>query len=54
LSANFLVKKNTKETKSMAESDSNWQNAQSIYEFKAFDIDGKLVDFSKYKLNNLI
>lgn len=33
----------------MADSDSNWQNAQSIYEFKAFDIDGKIVDFSKYK-----
>ena len=33
----------------MAEGGDNWKNAQSIYEFKAPDIDGNIVDLSKYK-----
>lgn len=30
-------------------SDDSWKTAQTIYEFKAKDIDGNLVDFSQYK-----
>lgn len=33
----------------MAAANNDWKNAQSIYEFKAKDIDGNEVDFSKYK-----
>ena len=38
-----------KEITTMATSDESWKNAQSIYEFKATDIDGNLVEMSKYK-----
>lgn len=33
----------------MAEGGVDWKNAQSIYDFKAPDIDGNMVDLSKYK-----
>nr|WET17720.1 PHGPx [Brachionus calyciflorus] len=33
----------------MAQGGDAWKNAQSIYEFSAKDIDGNLVDLSKYK-----
>jgi len=41
--------KEAKISDEMAEGGDNWKNAQSIYEFKAPDIDGKIVDLSKYK-----
>lgn len=33
-----------------ASNDESWKNAKAIYEFKANDIDGNLIDLSKYKL----
>jgi hypothetical protein len=32
-----------------AENNDAWKHAKTIYEFQAPDIDGKLVDLSKYK-----
>jgi hypothetical protein len=52
-SSSIQLNKNTpKEVKNsdeMAEGGDNWKNAHSIYEFKAPDIDGNIVDLSKYK-----
>ncbi|CAN8003469.1 unnamed protein product [Ixodes pacificus] len=33
----------------LANSDEDWKNAKSIYEFSALDIDGNKVDFNKYR-----
>ena len=52
---NDLSQKPDKNTDKMAESNAasdnsdNWKNAQSIYEFTAPDIEGKMVEMSKYK-----
>jgi hypothetical protein len=35
--------------KNMATSGDSWKNAKSIYEFQAKDIDGNLVEMSRYK-----
>jgi len=51
-SSNQFVNSNSKEAtvkEQMAEGGVDWKNAQSIYEFKAPDIDGNIVDLSKYK-----
>jgi hypothetical protein len=52
-SSSIQLNKNTskevKKSDEMAEGGDNWKNAQSIYEFKASDINGNIVDLSKYK-----
>ena len=35
--------------KKMAEGGNDWKSAQTIYEFKAPDINGNMVDLEKYK-----
>ena len=36
-------------TKMATASGESWKNAKTVYEFQAKDIDGNLVDLSKYK-----
>lgn len=47
----YFVRKNySKDTKfEMAQDNNAWKDAKSIYEFSAKDIDGNMVELSKYK-----
>ena len=40
---------NIEKNEMAAASDNSWKEAKTIYEFKANNIDGELVDLSKYK-----
>ena len=42
-------KNDIKPEKEMAEGGNDWKNAKTIYEFKAPDINGNMVDLEKYK-----
>ena len=39
----------TQQDQNMANSGETWKNAQNIYEFQVKDIDGNVVEMSKYK-----